>query len=244
MLQRGSWFVGEQLDSFVSHRLGLSLNLLDLNIVSFLGFQFGVWYLAFIYFYYLFIYLLFLALGFKLCLCVLFLHLNCYSFYQGHLLVLFAFVFAYFTPLVLCINCGQWGNRHDFTYLVVLPLDSIYWLYFISLPLDVTSTSHSSRVQTPCLLLTCRKPNVTLVFVGMSCLKSHFSSSTCCPEPFSWQRSFIPYVAWWWKEFECVPSLSFTDYWNSCRSLVLVVEIEGVVSQFFGFALGICVSFV
>lgn len=125
--------------------------------------------------------------------------------------------------------------------LLVLTLDSIYWLYFISLPLDVTSTSHSSRVQSPCLLMACRKQNETLVFVGSACLKSHFSSSTCFPETFPWQRYFFSYVAWWWKELESVPSLSFTDYRTSCQSLLLVVETAGVVSQFVGFALGVCV---
>ena len=75
-------------------------NLLDLDIVSyicFLGFQFGLLafggHLFFIYLHHLFV--------FYLCLYAPFLHFSCYSFYQVHLLVLFAFVLVYFTPSVV-----------------------------------------------------------------------------------------------------------------------------------------------
>ena len=74
-------------------------NLLDLDLVSyicFLGFQFGL--LAFSG-HLLFIYITYLC--FNSCLYAPFLHFSCYSFYQVHLLVLFAFVLVNFTPSVV-----------------------------------------------------------------------------------------------------------------------------------------------
>jgi hypothetical protein len=89
VLQRGSWLVGEQLDSVVSHWPGLFSNLLDLDRVSLFS-KFSVWAFGTLCsFIFLFIYII--CLCFNLSLYVLFLHFTCYSFYQVHLLVLFAF---------------------------------------------------------------------------------------------------------------------------------------------------------
>lgn len=169
----------EQLDSVASHRFGLFLNLLDLNIVSLFP-RFSVWALAFGFIYFLFIYIL--GLGFK--------DTFMFFFFISTAIPLIKFIYSSCLPLFLSILHLWWSvltvHNEEIIMtshiLLVLPLDSIYWLYFISLPLDVTNTSHSSRVQSPCLLMACRKQNETLVFVGSACLKSHFSSSTRFPE--------------------------------------------------------------
>ena len=74
----------------------------------FLVWTFGIWWSSIFYLFTSFVCVLLMSV-------CSFLHFNCYTFYQVHLLVLFAFVLVYFTPLVVYINCTQWGNHLDFT---------------------------------------------------------------------------------------------------------------------------------
>lgn len=99
-----------------------------------------------------------------------------------------------------------------------------YLCFFFSFPypLDVISTSHFTRVPSPCLLMTCRK--ILHLCLWDQHVWSHTSLAPCVFLKHFPEKCIPLYMLPNDEKNLKVSILSFTHYWDSCQLLLLVVE--------------------